>query len=179
MTTPNAFIRGLALAIGAYAVSAANAEPAATVHHGDVVAFCKAHADVDFPGRLFFGSRYTDGAAPKQLSKLDGVVQWRGMDAHVWVYGDSADGDWCSKKDASRTPSEILKEACHDDPESTSLNFAETHYSAFDWRCKGGKPVIVQSYPLDRRGVFKASWTPAVIKGVVVIGPTELPTGPR
>ncbi len=100
-------------------------------------------------------------------------------DGRIWVCGDSADGDWCSKKDASRTPSSILREVCHDDPESTSLSFAEEHYSAFDWRCKGGTPVIIQSYPLDRRGFFKASWTPLVVKHGAVVGPTELPSGPR
>ena len=169
---------GLAAAIGAWAVTAAKAEPAATPRHGDVVAFCRAHRSVDFPDRLFFGPGYTPGATPQQLSKLDGPLRWRCMEGRVWVCSDSADGDWCSKKDVSRRPSS-LRQACHEDPERASLSFAEEHYSAFDWRCKGGTPVIIKSYLLDRHGFFKASWTPLVIERGVVIGPTELPVGPR
>jgi hypothetical protein len=179
MTTTNACRAGLAAAIGAWTVTTAMAEPAATARHGDVVAFCKAHRSVDFPGRLFFGPGYTPGAIPQQLSKLDGPLQWRCLEGRVWVCLDSADGDWCSKKDVSRRPSPLLRQACREDPERVSLSFAEEHYSAFDWRCKGGTPVIIQSYPLDQHGFFKASWTPLVVRRGVVIGPTELPAGPR
>jgi len=167
------------LAISAWAVATARAEPAAAARQGDVVAFCRAHPTADFPGRLFLGPSYKPGDVPAQLAKLDGLVQWRCMDGQVWVCGDSADGDWCAKKDPSRRPSSILQQACRDDPEAASLDFAVEHYSAFDWRCKGGIPVIIQSYPLDRRGFFKASWTKLVMGHGIVTGPSELPEGPR
>jgi hypothetical protein len=144
-----------------------------------VVAFCTAHPTVDSPDRLFFGRRYSPGAVPRQLAKLDAPLKWRCMDRQVWVCGDSADGDWCSRKDPSRTPSRLLREACHDEPDKASFSFAEEHYSAFDWRCQGGRPVIVRGYPVDRRGFFTASWTPLVVRRGVVVGPTELPAGPR
>jgi len=179
MTTTNACLAGLAAAIGAWAVTMARAEPVPAAPHGDAVAFCKAHRSVDFPGRLFFGAGYWPGAIPRQLSKLDGPLRWRCMEGRVWVCSDSADGDWCAKKDVSLRPSPLLRQACREDPERVSLSFAEAHYSAFDWRCKGGTPVIIQSYPLDRHGFFKASWIPLVVRRGVVIGPTELPAGPR
>lgn len=179
MTTISAFFAGVAAAIGALTVTIARAEPVATVRNNDVVAFCQAHPSVDFPDRLFFGRGYTPGAVPQQLSKLDGPLRWRCMDGQVWVCLDSTDGDWCSRKDTSRRPSPILRQACREDPQRASLSFAEEHYSAFDWRCKGGTPVIIQSYPMDRHGFFKASWTKLVVRRGVVIGPTELPTGPR
>jgi len=146
---------------------------------GDVVAFCQAHPTVDFPNPLFFGSGYKPGVLPKQISRLDEQLSWRCMNGRVLVCSDSADGDWCSKKDASRTPSSLLRQACREEPDKASFDFAAAHYSAFDWRCKKGVPVISQSYALDARDFFKASWTPLIVRHGVVTGPTDFPPGPR
>ena len=161
--------------------ASASAEPQklAPARHADVLAFCRAQRDVDFPGRLFFGGDYVPGALPRQISKLDETLRWRCRDGKVLVCSDSADGDWCSKKDASREPSRLLRQACREEPNKASLNFAEEHYSAFDWRCRNGVPVIARSYALDRRGFFKASWAPLVVRRGVVLGPTDFPPGPR
>jgi hypothetical protein len=164
-------------------IAPARAEPAkiaaSVQRQGDVVAFCKAHQNVDFPNRLFFGGGYRLGAIPRQISGLEDALQWRCMDGRVLVCSDSADGDWCSKKDASRIPSALLRQACREEPNKTSFSFAEGHYSAFDWRCKEGVPVIFQRYVLDRRDFFKTSWTPLIVRRGIVIGPTDFPAGPR
>jgi hypothetical protein len=146
----------LAAVIGVCAVTAATAQPTAT--QGDVVAFCKAHGTGDFPDRLFFGPGSTPAARRSELSKLfDGLFQWRCVDGRVWVCADSTDGDWCSKKDANRRPSSLLRRACREDPNPVELDFADEHFSAFDWRCDGDTPVIIKSYPIDHRGFFRSS----------------------
>ena len=181
MTSMKTCLSGLmAAAVGVWGVATpARTDPAARPRQGDVVAFCKAHPSLDFPDRLFFGDGYTPGQTPPQIAKLDDPLKWRCMNGQVLVCEDSADGDWCSRKDASRTPSALLRQASRDDPDKASFDFAEEHYSAFDWRCKGGRPVIIQSYPLDRRGFFKAPWIPLIVRRGVVVGPTDFPPGPR
>lgn len=178
MTSMKICLAGLmAATVAGWSLSTlARVEPAASPSQGDVVAFCKANPSLDVPGRLF-GDK--SGETPPQIAKLGGPLQWRCMNGQVLVCQDSADGDWCSRKDARRTPSALLRQACREDPDKASFNFAEAHYSAFDWRCKGGRPVIIQSYPLDSRGFFKASWTPLIVRRGVVVGPTDLPSGPR
>jgi hypothetical protein len=101
------------------------------------------------------------------------------MNGQVFICSDSADGDWCSRKNASRKASLKLRQACREEPDKASFNFAEVHYSAFDWRCENGKPVIIKSYPLDPRGFFKTSWVPLLVRQGVIIGPTEFLAGPR
>jgi hypothetical protein len=101
------------------------------------------------------------------------------MDGKVLVCSDSADGDWCSKKDASRQPSSLLRQSCREERNKESFNFADAHYSAFDWRCKAGVPVIAQSYALDKRDFFKASWIAVIVRHGVIIGPKDFPAGPR
>jgi hypothetical protein len=181
MTNLNTCLAGvMAAAVGVWSVAApARADLAASPRQGDVARFCKAHPNLDFPGPQFFGAGYTPGKTPPQISKLGDSLQWRCMNGAVLVCQDSADGDWCSRKAASRTPSALLRQACREDPDKASFNFAEEHYSAFDWRCKAGRPMIVQSYPLDRQGFFKASWTPLIVRRGVVVGPTDFPPGPR
>jgi hypothetical protein len=73
----------------------------------------------------------------------------------------------------------MLQQACREEPDKTSFNFAEAHYSAFDWRCKNGEPLIIKSYVLDQRGFFKESWVPLIIRRGAVVGPTDFPVGPR
>ncbi|MDB5734105.1 MAG: hypothetical protein JWP16_2656 [Alphaproteobacteria bacterium] len=146
----------------------ASAQTAPQARHGDGTAFCRVQGDVDFPGAL-----------PPAIARLDETLRWRCMAGKVLVCSDSADGDWCAKKDASREPSRLLREACREDPNKDALNFAQGHYSAFDWRCRSGVPVIVKSYALDGRGFFKAPWVPLIVQRGVVVGPTDLPPGPR
>jgi hypothetical protein len=167
----------LAAAIALWAVAEVRAAPAtlARRQQGDVVSFCRVHGTLDFPGPLFLGAGHKPGDVPTQLEKLfDTAMQWRCMDGVVWVCADSADGDLCSKKDPSRTPSSGIVQDCRDAPEQDYINFADGHYSAFDWRCKGGRPVIVKGYPLDRNRFFKASWVPLALKDGVP-APTKLP----
>ncbi len=179
MTVTKSFWGCLAAALGLWVMSTAKAEPTPSTRQGDVVSFCRAHGTVDFPGPLFFGPRYTPGAIPDQLSKVDGLSKWRCIQGQVWACSDSADGDWCSKKDASRLPSASLRQACREDTKPVSLSFADEHYSEFDWRCSGDTPVIIKSYPLDQRSFFKSSWVRLVVRGGIVIGPEKFPDGLR
>ena len=145
----------------------------------DIVAFCRANGTLDHPEAAFFGKGADPGAIPDQVSGVDGANKWRCLDGQVLLCSDSADGDWCSKKDASRIPSATLREHCADNPSAAEIPFYAGHYSAFDWRCKGKIPVIAKAYTLDRRGFFKASWVRYVVRGGVVIAPKEMPDGPR
>lgn len=129
MTTMNACLAGPAAVIGVWTVTKARAEAAATARHGNVVAFCQTHPNVDFPDRLFFGPGYPPGAIPRQLLKLNGSLKWRCMEGQVCVCSDSADGDWCYRKDANRRPSPLIRQACREDTERAPLSFADVHYS--------------------------------------------------
>ncbi len=160
----------LCSAIGPAKVEAATTQTATALPYADVVAFCASHLTVDFPG---------SGALPEEIKKLDGPTKWRCMGGHVLVCMDSADGDWCSIKDASRIPSKGIRETCRDEPNKPYIDFATAHYSRFDWRCRHGKPVIARSYPIDARGFFMASWAPLVVRNGVVVGPKDMPDGPR
>ena len=146
---------------------------------GDVAAFCQSNPNEDFPDALYFGSHHAPDAVPPQIARLDAGLKWRCMAGKVLVCQDSADGDWCGKKDASRTPSALLRQGCKEEPNKREFDFAESHYSAFDWTCKKGVPVIARSYALDARDFFKTSWRPLVLRNGRAVGPTDFPDGPR
>ena len=137
-----------------------------------IVAFCAARGAVDHPPEKGFGPP-ADGGAPPELTAM-GANKWRCLDKEVLVCADSADGDQCSIKDANRLPPSLVGE-CKGQPNSHQISFAAGHFSAFDWKCRGGKPVIARSYPLDSRGFFAKAWAKLVVKNGVVVAPKEAP----
>jgi hypothetical protein len=178
--TKNGFARlwivaAFTLAMG----SASRIEAAPLTQTRDIVAFCKAHGTLDHPQTSFFGKGDGADPVPEQVARVDGANQWRCLDGQVLLCSDSADGDWCGQKDQSRKASRALRAQCAATPGAADVPFAVGHYSAFDWRCNGRTPVIKRGYPLDRRGFFKQSWAPYVVRRGVVIEPKEMPVGPR
>jgi hypothetical protein len=139
----------------------------------DIVAFCREHQTLDDPGMTFFGSKYAPGMLPKQVEDVE-ASNWRCMDGAVLMCSDSADGDSCSKKDPSRKPSRTIRETCAEYPGMNSVTRAATAYSSSTWRCDGGKPVIIETYALDRRGFMKVMWMHYVVSNGVVVEPHDL-----
>jgi hypothetical protein len=152
----------------AIAKGKAETPPAAAPH--DVVAFCQMHATLDDPEKMFFSPNYKDGMLPKPVEDTE-ATKWRCMDGEVFVCMDSASGDWCSKKDPSRTPSAAFKDFCADNPGSDYITGALESYSASQWRCNGREPVIDQTWALDKRGFMQKMWLRLVIKNGVAVVP--------
>jgi hypothetical protein len=162
-----------ALAVCAVAVAAeakAGTPPPGASH--DVVAFCRSHGTLDDPTKAFFGPGYKYGMLPKPLNDTM-ASDWRCMDGEVFVCQNSASGDWCSKKDPSREPGAGIKEFCADNPGSAWVVTAAEIYSASTWRCDGGKPVISETWALDKRGYMKKMWPRLVIQNGVVVAPKD------
>ena len=162
-------LSALTLCVVVPAAEAKAATPQAAPQH-NVVAFCRAHGTLDYPERTFFGPNYKYGMLPKPLEDTD-ATKWRCMDGEVFVCQDSASGDWCSKKDPSREPSADIKEFCADNPGSDAVTDALDIYSASHWRCNGRKPVIDETWTLDKRGFMQKMWPRLVIRNGVIVKP--------
>lgn len=179
----NSVVQGIALLMTVFGLVEADARTAlgqrARAGGKDIVGFCARRGTVDYPDKAFFGSAYRQGRVPDQVGKVDGASKWRCMDGKVLLCQDSADGDWCSRKDPSKVPTAALHAECAANPGAEFLSFATAHFSSSDWRCVGRRPVITRTYPLDRRGFFKASWVAYVVDRNGVIAPIKMPEGLR
>jgi len=153
---------------------AAGVEAPRNARTGDVVEFCRIHKDLDDPGASFFGASYAPGRAPRQIEAQD-ASNWRCMSGRVLLCSDSADGDSCSKKDASRQPSRILRQFCAENAASDFVPRYAQAYSSSTWRCDRRKPVIVQTSALDRRGFMRVMWIPYVVRHGTPVRPAEFP----
>ncbi len=136
-----------------------------------VFGFCTAHVTVDYPPAKGFGASGGGGFPPELLAiKAD---KWRCLNGQVLVCSDSADGDQCARKSDDRHP-RIVDEACHDLDNSEDIPFYASHPYRYDWACRGGKAVIIKTYPLDRRGFFQKAWARLIIRNGLIL-PTEAP----
>lgn len=136
----------------------------------DVAAFCRMHPTVDHPEKTFFGAHYKANLLPKPVEDT-GATNWRCMDGDVFVCMDSASGDWCSKKDPSRKPDSDIDAFCADHP---GLDFVSTYaeaYSASTWKCNGARPVIDQTWDLDKQAYMRKMWLRLVIEHGVAVAP--------
>ena len=55
------------------------------------------------------------------------------------------------------------------------MPFYVGHPYRYDWRCRGGKPIVREAYPLDRRGFFLKAWAPLIVRNGKVVSPKEAP----
>jgi hypothetical protein len=165
------FARLSALTLCVVLVAAAgNAETPHTDPLEDVVAFCRMHGTLDYPERTFFGASYQDGFLPKPVQDT-WATDWRCLDGEVLVCMNSADGDWCSKKDPSHKPSSDIQEFCAENSGSDYVTKAAEVYSASTWRCIGRKPVVLETWTLDKRGFMQKMWLRLVIRNGVAVEP--------
>jgi hypothetical protein len=160
---------GVASLVLACSPSTVRAAPSPALQ--SVLGFCKAHMTVDFPPEKGFGSPEGGGVPPELL--VINADTWRCLDGQVLVCADSADGDQCARKADDRHP-RIVAEVCHDLGSSDDVPFYAGHPYRYDWACRGGKAVIIKTYPLDRRGFFQNAWARLVVRDGVV-SPKEAP----
>jgi hypothetical protein len=161
-------LAGLAALTGCLAAANAQTPPSAVPQ--DVAGFCRMHPTMDHPAKAFFGASYTDEVIPDLVAATE-ATDWRCMGGGVFVCMNSADGDWCSKKNPSRTPSAGIEEFCADNPGSPYVVEALQSYSASAWRCDGRKAVIDQTWALDERGYMRKMWLPLVIRNGIAVSP--------
>jgi hypothetical protein len=136
-----------------------------------VLSFCRAHRTIDYPPDKGFGSPEDDGVPPELVDM--NVRKWRCMDGQVFICSDTADGDQCSRKSDNHQP-RVVAEACKMLRNSPWVPFWAGHPYRYDWAGSGGKPVLIKTYPLDRRGFFLDAWARLVVKNGVV-SPTSAP----
>lgn len=160
------------LSMGLPSAVRATPKPPPAPRFQSIVGFCAAQGTVDHPPERGFGPP-AEGGVPPELTAI-GANKWRCMEKEVLVCADSADGDQCSVKSADRNPPSLIAE-CRGAPNSREISFASGHFSQFDWACRGGKPVITRTYPLDRRGFFEKAWARLVVKNGVVVSPKQAP----
>jgi hypothetical protein len=148
------------------------ASPAPAAKLSSVVSFCKVHRTVDYPPDKGFGSPRDHGIPPELVAI--GADKWRCLDGQVLVCLDSHDGDQCARKADDRHPP-IVAEACRETPDSDYVPFYASHPYRYDWKCRGGEPIVTKAYPLDRRGFFQKAWARLVVRDGVVVSPREAP----
>jgi hypothetical protein len=137
-----------------------------------IVSFCTTHGTVDYPPAKGFGSA-DDGGVPPEVAAI-GADKWRCLDGQVLVCLDSTDGDQCARKADDRLP-RIVAQVCRDARSGEDVPFYASHPYRYDWVCRGGKAVIVKTYPLDRRGFFEKAWARLVVRNGVVVSPRTAP----
>jgi hypothetical protein len=141
--------------VAGIAVPAANAVAAPK----PVAAFCRAHPDLDFPGRAFYGPKHARGVLPAAVAAV-GATNWRCMHGQVYVCAGGASGSACERMNRSRTPSREVRETCENNPGQDFVAIAVIANSASTWRCRGPVPEIIATVPLDERGFIVGAWSP-------------------
>jgi hypothetical protein len=144
----------------------------------DIVAYCRIHRTEDFPNRNFLGQRYKDGLLPKQVAAIQDATDWRCEDGRVLLCADTMDHQLCSKKIGNYEFAALLKPECAASPNAPNIPMATEWNSSSTWRCKGTTPVIIESYPTDKRSFFKDVWVEYVVRNGAVIAPVTMPDGP-
>ncbi len=149
-----------AVAAGLAAASALAPALAKPAHHGvsAVVAYCKAHPNVDNPS-IRDRDGMEDNSSAHDITEAGGNV-WRCQSGKVLVCDGGASGSACYKLSPSLKPNKDIIDTCKATPELDFVAMATTVYSSSTWRCHLGKPVIIKTYPLDKRGYLKGTWAP-------------------
>jgi hypothetical protein len=170
------------LALGALGLAPASsgaearAHPHASARSGPV-AYCRAHPTVDHPRIRDSGGMEDNSYA--QVIGAAGADNWRCMDGRVLVCNGGASGSGCYKLNPSLKPNKDIRDTCADRPNLDFVAMATTVYSSSTWRCRGKTPVIIKTYPLDKRGFLKATWRPLIgADGKPRVG-DDLPADPR
>lgn len=123
---------------------------------GSIAAFCNEHPNLDFPDKTYNRSE-RGNLAPAEVAAV-GATRWRCMDGKVYVCNGGASGSACWKMDPSRTPTDLVKETCEDNPGQSFVAIAVIANSSSTWRCDGPTPQIVATIPLDANAFMKGTW---------------------
>jgi hypothetical protein len=155
-----------ALAAVAADLGAARAAP----RYDDPARYCAAVRNIDKPDERYTGPAVPDwvahalkratGAPESASLNLFRHAAWRCMDGHVLACSVGANIPCWSKADVRRAPSPATRSYCGENPDSDVVPAVVTgHETVFEWRCRGGKPVIVrQVLAVDARGYQKDFW---------------------
>jgi hypothetical protein len=143
----------------------------------NVVAYCRTHPTVDHPS-IHDADGMEDNSFAHDIAGA-GADNWRCMDGKVLVCAGGASGSACYKLDPSLKPNKDIIDTCKDRPELDFVAMATTVYSSSTWRCKGGKPQIIKTDKLDKRGFLKATWRPLVDAHGHIRKDIDLPADPR
>ena len=140
--------------------------------------FCQANPDLDFPDRAFYGPDYKPGVVPRDVAAV-GATNWRCSGGKVYVCAGGAAGSACQKMNASREPSQDIRETCEDNPGQDFVATAVIGNSSSTWQCKGPTPKIIATVPLDSRGFMKQTWAPLFDERGKINTGIELGADPR
>jgi hypothetical protein len=139
--------------LAGFALSA-NAGPA-----GNVVAYCRAHPNADFPAKAFYGPKFQFGMTPSEVARR-GANDWRCMDGRTWICHIGADGRACNKLNPDPAPSQPVREFCAANPGTDFVPMVVIGDSASTWRCRGETPESLETERLDKRGFIAKAWRP-------------------
>ncbi len=142
-----------------------------------LVAFCRAHPDLDFPDRTFREPTH-DLGVPKVAAAVK-ATNWRCMNSNVYVCAGGASGSACAKMDPNRSPSRAIRQACEDNPGQSFVATAVIANSSSSWRCQGRTAAIIMTVPLDARGFMMETWAPLFDASGKVKTGVELSADPR
>jgi hypothetical protein len=83
---------------------------------------------------------------------------WRCMNGSVYVCEMGASGRGCMKTGHSTAPHKGILTWCRENPNSDFVPGAYMAGSPANWRCRGTRPVIIESEGVDERGYMKQFW---------------------
>ncbi len=137
---------------------------AATGVYTNPFAYCKAVVDQDGGEGGVEDSRYVGTNPPavvvnammNKFPNIRGPYTWRCMDGDVYGCYMGASGRACAKRDTSQRQLSAIGQFCANNPNAIVPN--SLNYSSSEWRCNGTIPIVVKSWPVDKRGYLKDSW---------------------
>ena len=83
---------------------------------------------------------------------------WRCMNGSVYVCEMGASGRGCMKAGRRTAPTRGALKWCRENPNSDSVPAAYLSGAATSWRCRGTRPVLVETEEVDERGYVKRFW---------------------
>ncbi len=143
---------------------------AGELSYNDPFDYCLTIETIDTPGERYVGPEMPDsivlGMIEQKIVSNDTPQEfqtravWRCMNTSVWVCHYGANLPCLEKADTTQEPNLDMETYCQANPTSDFIPASVTgRATVYEWRCKDGKPKVVQQYfTVDPQGYLAEFW---------------------
>ena len=144
----------------------AGSDPVAADQYRDPFAYCRAVRDMGGGEGGVADDKYLGTQPPPEVvaalerkwgGNMSTGATWRCMEGRVYACYLGASGRACRPAATSDDQWRAIREVCASNP-NLEIVPNSANYSAANWRCVGGRPVVVESFPVDQRGYMFGNW---------------------
>lgn len=126
--------------------------------YADPVSFCRTVGTADVYDRRYTGP----DEAPESLSAAGRfpLINWRCVEGRVFTCDVGASGRHCQKMDVSGVPNPEIRQYCASNPPDPDPPASIGGYANTSWTCRNGRPVFVETFPVDAQSYLVGAYKP-------------------